>query len=261
MDIWSETFPLRFGAVDRSDRLTMWSTFDFFQEAAISHANALGVGREAMKTTGQLWVLSRLSVFWQRRPNYGETITVRSWPRGSERLFAVRDYDIRDAEGSPVVRGRSGWIVLDMERRRPLKVQTLMDKLPMNEGENAFSSPAPGLDARENLVQAGERQAAYSDVDYNDHVNNTRYIQWIQDLMEPELLDRADRIRLDINYLSEVKLGERTGIWMAPVTDAASPAGPDYPENVSAAFAFEGKRADQAVFRAELRIQFDDHSL
>jgi acyl-ACP thioesterase len=255
MNIWSETFALRFGAVDRSDRLTMWSTLDFFQEAAISHATVLGVGREAMKTTGQLWVLSRLSVFWQRRPGYGETITVRSWPRGSEKLFAVRDYDIRDAEDRPIVRGRSGWLILDMARRRPLKVQSMMDKLPMNEGENAFSAPASGLEVRENLVQAGERRAAYSDVDYNDHVNNTRYIQWIQDMTEPGLLDRADQMRLDINYLSEVKLGERTGIWTAPIPDAASQAGPDYPGNVSAAFAFEGKRAEQSVFRAELRIQ------
>ncbi|MDR2370803.1 MAG: acyl-ACP thioesterase [Treponema sp.] len=258
MDIWRETFPLRFGAIDRSDRLTLWSTFEFFQDAAISHAEVLGVGREAMKTTGQAWVLSRLSVFWERRPKYGEIITVRSWPRGWEKLFAIRDYDIRDAEDRPIVRGRSGWLILDIEKRRPLRVQQIVAPLPRNDGENAFSAAAPGLSARENLVQSGERRAAYSDVDYNGHVNNTRYIQWIQDIVDPALLERAEKKRLDINYLSEVKPGEMIGIWIAPFADVSSDAyGADCPEKVSAALAVEGRRPEsgQSVFRAELRIE------
>jgi acyl-ACP thioesterase len=255
MDIWQETFPLRFDAIDRSDRLTLWSTFDFFQEAAISHAECLGVGREAMKKTGQLWILSRLSVFWERRPRYGETITVRSWPRGWEKLFAIRDYDIRDAGDRPIVRGRSGWLILDVEKRRPLRVQQLVETLPLNDGVNAFSASASGLDARSDLSKAGERIAAYSDVDYNGHVNNTRYIQWIQDITAPEILENAEQARLDINYLSEVKYGELTELWTAPVpADCGSPA--DSPAVSNGAWAYEGRRAgsaQQPVFRAELR--------
>jgi acyl-ACP thioesterase len=234
----------------------MWSTFDFFQEAAISHAEVLGVGREDMKSSGQAWVLSRLSVFWERRPLYGQTVTVRTWPRGAEKLFAVRDYDIRDAENRSVVRARSGWLVLDMERRRPLRVQQMMDRLPLNGSENAFSASSPALAAREHLVRSGERRAAYSDVDYNGHVNNTRYVQWIQDLADPALLEDAEQLRFDINYLSEVKPGEVTVLWTAPITEDA-PAGPDYPAAVNAALAFEGRRpeSEQPVFRAELRVK------
>jgi acyl-ACP thioesterase len=197
----------------------------------------------------------------ERRPKLGETITVRSWPRGWERLFAVRDYDIRDASDTPIVRGRSGWIILDIERRRPLRPQALMDKLPLNEGLDALPGGAGGLEARNGLVKAGERKAAYSDIDYNGHVNNARYIQWIQDIMEPEILERADRMRLDINYLSEIKPGEITGLLSGPIGDAAAAAG-EMP--IKEALAFEGRRQvpssapesagdGQTMFRAELR--------
>ncbi|MDR2103237.1 MAG: acyl-ACP thioesterase, partial [Treponema sp.] len=191
MNIWQETLTVDFGAVDRSDRLTLAATFDFFQEAAISHAENLGCGRDAMARNGQAWVLSRISVFLERRPKQGETITVRSWPRGWERLFAVRDYDIRDASDIPIVRGRSNWIILDIVKRRPLRPQMLMDKLPLNEGLDALPGGGGALEARDGLIKAGERRAAYSDIDYNGHVNNTRYIQWIQDITEPEILERA----------------------------------------------------------------------
>ncbi|MDR3020373.1 MAG: hypothetical protein LBU66_05665, partial [Treponema sp.] len=75
IDIWQETFPVRFGATDRSNRLTLNAVFQFFQEAAICHAENLGVGREEMARTGQAWILSRMSVLVERRPDYCETIT------------------------------------------------------------------------------------------------------------------------------------------------------------------------------------------
>jgi acyl-ACP thioesterase len=260
MDIWHESFSLRFGAVDRSDRLTLASTFDFFQEAAISHAESLGVGREAMARTGQGWILSRISVFLERRPRFGETITVRTWPRGWDRLFAIRDYDIRDASDTPIVRGRSSWLILDIEKRRPLRPRAVMDTLPLNEGIDALPGGGGGLESRENLVMAGERRAVYSDIDYNGHVNNTRYIQWIQDITEPEILDRARQIRFDINYLSEVKPGEVTALLTAPlkvpIGGGGGDLGLDGDSAAGFALAFEGRRqpeGEQAVFRAELR--------
>jgi acyl-ACP thioesterase len=244
--IWAETCAVRFGVTDRSDRLTLDAIFNFFQETAISHAENLGVGRETMAQSRQVWILSRMSVQVTRRPQYGETITVRTWPRGSEKLFALRDYDIRDAKDQPVVQARSGWLIIDMEKRRPLRPQAVMDTLPRNEGLDALPSGAAGLTERENPREAAARRARYSDVDYNGHVNNVRYIQWIEDALEPELLEQAGRMRLDINYLNETLPGETVALYSAEMTEPG----------ISHAFSFEGRKPDtgQSAFRAELRL-------
>jgi len=262
VNIWQEAFPVRFGSIDKSDRLTLDAIFQFFQEAAICHAENLNVGREDMLRTGQIWILSRMSVIVDRRPNYFENITVRSWPRGGEKLFAVRDYDIRDKDNIPVVRARSGWIVLDVEKRRPLRPQSVMDSLPQNEGENALS-PEDGaiaaLEERSNLQKVSGRKALYTDLDFNGHVNNVRYIQWIEDSLAPQFLENADRMRLDINYLNEILGGEDIDIMSADIEDPAC----------AEAFAFEGRKAEgsqtsqqaaasQSAFRAELRLYGDN---
>ncbi|MDR0622983.1 MAG: acyl-ACP thioesterase [Treponema sp.] len=243
MDIMRNTFSLGFRDIDRSDRLTLAAAFDYFQEAAINHAEILGVGRESMAQTGQGWILSRMSVLMERRPKFQETVAVRSWPRGWEKLFALRDYDIRDESDTPIVRARSCWLIIDVEKRRPLRPQAVMNTLPLNEGIDALPSGAAGLEVRNNLVKTGERKAAYSDIDYNGHVNNARYIQWIQDAVQPGLLENAEKMRLDINYLNEIKPGEITDILCTPLEEAGT-------------FAFEGRKADgaQAAFRAELRL-------
>ena len=258
-DIWRETVKVRFGDVDRSDRLTLGSIFGFFQEAAISHAAELGVGRDALAGSGQAWVLSRLSLFVERRPAYGETVEVSTWPRGWERLFALRDYEIRGDDGTALVRGRGAWLVLDIEKRKPLRIQPIADELPHNEGINAFPSGPADLPPRGNFEKTCERMALYSDIDFYGHANNARYVQWIQDTTDMEIITKADQMRLDINYLSEVMPGETVELWAARLDRPEENANSmDYPRQGGPAFAYEGRRplndgTGQPVFRAELR--------
>jgi len=245
VNVWQETIPIRFGAIDKSDRLTLDTVFQFFQEAAISHAVNLGVGREEMSNSGQVWVISRMSVLVDRRPKYGEIITLRTWPHGFEKLFAIRDYQILDKDNVAVVSARSAWLIVDIEKRRPLRPQTAIGNLPLNEEFNALSSEAnavSGIKDRGNLVKIAERKALYTDLDYNSHVNNARYVQWIEDALDRELFENADKIRLDINYVNEILGGETIEILSAPIDDAGGTA-------------LQGRKTNgQTAFKAELRL-------
>ncbi|MCL2765576.1 MAG: thioesterase [Treponema sp.] len=255
VDVWREAVTVRFGAIDKSDSLTLDTIFNYFQEAAISHAENLGVGREAMAKTGQVWILSRMSVIVNKRPGYCETVAVRSWPRGWDKLFAIRDYDIRDENDTACVSARSAWLIVDIEKRRPLRPQAVMGGLPGNEGLEALrpeDSGASGLPERSSLHKCAERKALYTDIDFNGHVNNVRYIQWIEDTLEPGLLEKSGKMRFDINYLNEVLEGETVELFSVPIYNEEGP------ENASAdyAFAFEGRKKEngQTAFRAELRL-------
>ena len=254
VNIWQETVPVRFGEIDRSDRLTLDGVFRLFQEMAICHAENLGVGREDMARTGQVWILSRMSVLVKSRPKYCETVTTRTWPCGWEKLFAMRNFDIRDKNDTAIVAARSAWLIVDIGKRRPLRPQSVMDNLPKNEGINALDPEDNGtasLEERKDLQKAAERKALYTDVDFNGHVNNVRYIQWIEDTFDPQLLEKADKFRIDINYMNEIMLGETAELLSAPILGENN------------AFAFEGRKKDggQVAFRAELRLNIShkDH--
>jgi len=247
--VWSEGCLTRFNAIDTSDTMTLDAALGVFQEMAVSHAENLGVGREAMARTGQVWILSRMSVQVDRRPSYGETVTARSWPRGWEKLFAIRDYDIRDSGGAAVIRARSCWIIIDMEKRRPLRPQAALEGIPLNEGMDALPFVPAGLEKRPTLRKTEERRAVYTDVDYNGHVNNVSYVRWMENALDPALIERAKKSRLDINYMNEVRLGETVDILSAEIETVRE-------ESRDALFAFEGKKAQdgQVAFRAELRL-------
>ena len=248
VDVWQETFPVRFGEIDRSDRMTLDAAFRIFQEGAISHAENLNVGRDEMLQTGQGWVLSRMSVKIDRRPDYHETITVRTWPQGWEKLFVIRNYEILGRDNTAVIRASSAWLVVDIEKRRPLRPQAILENMPKNEGLETLSyenaeAPLSGLAERSNLQKKSGKKALYTDIDYNGHVNNARYIQWIEDTIDPKLLEAAGSMRFDINYLNEILGNEIVDIYSACIED-------------NKAFAFEGRKTEKELtaFRAELKF-------
>jgi acyl-ACP thioesterase len=243
MDVYEKKFDITVGDVDRNHNLKPSALFDFFQNITTLHGEDLGVGLDEMLAAGQGWILSRFSVLIEKRPPFGEQLTIKTWPHGSRRLFALRDYEVKDRSGGICARGRSGWLVIDVKRRRPLRPHSLIRPLPINEGLDALSDGAADLEEISGLVKKHERTAFYTDIDYNGHVNNQRYIQWIQDAIEPELLLQARSIRLDINYISEITCGEIIEIWTANFEEPL--------------IAIEGrhKSNNQAAFRAEIRLR------
>ncbi|GAB1482337.1 thioesterase [Treponema sp.] len=237
-----ELFTVRTWDVDRTDKLSLSAVFNYFQELAGYHATALGMGTEVFKNLGQAWILSRMSALLEKRPGRGTKLLVRTWPRGTDTIFAIRDYELKDSVGNLVARGRSAWIILDTVKLRPLRPEKHSQNIPLNEGLDALPDGAKALSEQKGLRKTGERIAAYSDIDYNDHVNNARYIQWIQDALPAAALENAQQVRLDINYLSELKEGDGASLWTGNSEEGL--------------YFVEGKNTAslKPTFRAELRI-------
>ncbi|GHU40503.1 acyl-ACP thioesterase [Spirochaetia bacterium] len=260
MDVYEKKFDITVADVDRLHNLKLSALFDFFQNITTLHGEDLGVGLDEMLAAGQGWVLSRFSVLVEKRPPFAERLSIKTWPRGSQKLFALRDYEVKDGSGSVCVRGRSGWLVLDVPRRRPLRPQSLIKPLPVNEGLDALAGGAGGLTVRDGLVKKHERTAFYTYIDYNGHVNNQSYIEWIQDAIEPELLEDAVIMRLDINYIAEITCGEIIEIWTGNFEEAESANSlfeSGAPASAITRIAIEGrhKANGNAAFRAEIRLK------
>lgn len=245
--IYEETFRVCTWDVDGADKLTMAAAYNYCQEIAGNHAALLGVGEEFMKANGIVWILSRMSAVLDARPARGARIRVRTWPRGTDRLFAVRDYELRTEAGAVIGRGRSAWLIVDAATFRPRRPEAFTAGLPTNDGLEALPDGALALTAGDGLERAAERAVAYSDIDYNGHMNNARYVQWIQDVMAPGTLNAASRLRLDINYLAEMKPGSSASIFLKDS---------DGPDGWNSRCAMEGRAAGdgQTTFRAALYL-------
>ena len=84
---------------DQYDHISLWGLARLFQESAGHHAETAGMGFRQLIDRGKAWVLSRMYYVIDRMPKEGETVTVRTWSRGTDGLFAFRDFQLIDSQG------------------------------------------------------------------------------------------------------------------------------------------------------------------
>jgi acyl-ACP thioesterase len=207
--VWNEEILIKSYEVDYNKETKLNSIFNYMQEAAFNHANNLGAGYEDLTNKGYIWVLSRVKIKVIRYPEWGEKIALETWPKGMNKLFALRDFIFRDENNEEIVLATTAWLVLDYKNMRPQKVQGLPFNLPDNNGRYAIDEELGKLECCDTFEFETERTAAYSDIDVNNHVNNAKYVEWVQDCFSDEFYSDKHVKTLQLNFISQTKLGNK----------------------------------------------------
>jgi acyl-ACP thioesterase len=202
--------------------LSVRGLWDFLQETAGFHTQLLGVAPEDLRPQGLAWILSRLRIRVEKYPALGEKITVRTWPTGVNKLFALRDFSVSDAQGRRIAGAASAWLALKLDTLRPVRVQSVFDPPGQDALPRALDADIdklPGPAASQNEWSATVR---FADLDANRHVGNSRYVDWVVESAGLQLLEGSAVAELGIDFLSETTYG--TGIVVRTHQSNADPA-------------------------------------
>jgi len=205
---WEEAYRLRSYEVDFQNRLRLSALFHLMQETASNQIERQGVGIGVLRIENAAWVLSRLLIVMDRYPGWGEEILVKTWPRGIERLFALREFLITSRQGEVLGRVTSNWLLVDLTTRRPKRVEEVFKRMPIDPGQRALDRRLEKLPPLESPEEAHSVRAAYQQIDLNRHVNNAHYLGWILNSFPLEWHQRYHLAGLQINFLAETRLGE-----------------------------------------------------
>jgi medium-chain acyl-[acyl-carrier-protein] hydrolase len=203
---FNETFTMPAVAEDDSERERLLVVLDAMQETAGRHAAKLGVGVRDLHAKGLTWVLARLHVKVTSVPAAGQPVHIATWPTGRYRLFAVRDFCLKDEAGKEILRATSAWALMNMESRRPARLDPHLPVFtvhPERMIEDDFAPlPPPYLQAPRTSYRAEP-----ADIDLNDHVNNTVYLGWaLRSTSESARLWKP--LSLEAAFLGEARLGD-----------------------------------------------------
>jgi acyl-ACP thioesterase len=178
------------------------------QEAATIHAAELGVSVESLIEDGCAWVLSRMRVVVHRWPTVDDEVVIETWPQALNRLTTERRFEVRLADGPVLATATTLWLVLDLERRRPIRVPSRIVEALSRHDVGDTPVRAEKLNDP-NLVEGqSEFGVRRSDLDLAGHVNNTSYVEWIVEAIPDDLWSRHVLSELDISYLAESHRGE-----------------------------------------------------
>lgn len=221
--VFEERFSLTSYDVDFSGRLSLYGLLRRFQELAGAHAEHLHVGYDQLKALGMAWYLSRIKVQIDSLPRWGDNVVLRTWPKGIDRLFAMRDFTLISEGGQFHVAATSRWLMVDTSKGRPVRLETLPWDLKYENITEALPGTLEKIPSRAPCNPVYEREILPSDLDVNYHVNNAEYVKWVVDCFDvPTQSSRALR-SIQLNYLEETLVGDRVKIGLAVDQGAESP--------------------------------------
>ena len=216
--VWTEPFQIRAYEVGPDELATVLTVCDLLQEAAGEHARS--ADREGFPLPGggwATWVLSRLRVRIARRPRMRERIRIDTWPSDLDGLRATRDFRITGADDDELVAATSSWFLIDVARRRPVRLPRAMDGFAARERPRALAFDGPDPIAPDETDAERSFRVRRSDLDRVGHANNVRFVEWAL-----EALDTDDGLcEVDVQYRAEAVYGDTVVSRVGPLRDGS----------------------------------------
>ena len=199
--MFEQAFRVPYYGLDAHEKVKIGLMLQFFQEAAALHAGSLKIGVSDLQEKGMTWVLRRYRIKVHEYPGLGE-LTVRTWYEPKKNLTSIRVFQIRDAVGRVVADAWSSWIVVDLERGRPVR----LDRALSEEYYQGTDQTGEGVedampDIGGDCDLENEFRVRWNELDLNGHTNHTVYFDWALETVPDEIQTRYVPVELDAQYL------------------------------------------------------------
>jgi acyl-ACP thioesterase len=209
-NIHREVYKIKFNETDYSTKIKMHSLINYMQETSSIHAELLGVGYEDLKKHNLFWVVSRLKINMNKYVNWNDEIIVETWPSGVDKMFFTRSFRIYDKEENHIGDINAAYLLVAEDSMFPQRISKLPIDIPSI--ENRFE-PYERLEKIKfpkcDKVLVAKKKVRYNDIDLNLHVNNAKYIEWVEDCFPLEIYKDMRIETLQLNFIKEAKCGEK----------------------------------------------------
>lgn len=205
--VWKENFKITSFQVDFQENIKPTHLMQLFQEAAGNHAQHLGAGYSELVEEKLFWALSRIRVEVLRMPKWGDEIHIETWPCSLVGPFFRRDFIFYNDHNEVICRGVSGWLLISTENMRPQRADRLSFELPFNQGKYALESFPDRINGKAELP-VFSKKILYNEIDVNNHVNNTRYLDWVMDCFDSNFYLAHELKSFSLEFLSEMHWGD-----------------------------------------------------
>ena len=210
-EITSYSYRIEPQDVDFTLRASASSVINYLLNVAGIDAHNKGFGVDVLQGQSFTWVLSRLAVEINRQPHQYDNVDIETWVNEFNRLSSTRNFRMTYG-GEVLASGVSQWCMLDFSTRMPADMNAMAKA---HEG-NMVDAPSPCERPRRLAALDGEpvlqHRVTYSDIDFNRHMNTMRYIDIVFDTMPIEMLEKLDKLRMDINFMREARYGDELSL-------------------------------------------------
>ena len=164
-----------------------------------------------------VWIITDYDIEVARLPHFAEEITIETEALSYNRLFCYRRFTIYDEAEQELIHMMATFVLMDRDSRKVHAVEPEI-VVPYQSDFDKKLIRGPRYEPLEELVSK-DYHVRFYDLDMNGHVNNSKYLDWIFEVMGADFLTQYIPKKINLKYVKEVRPGgvitsavERTGL-------------------------------------------------
>ena len=186
---------VRYSEVDQSGVARLHQILEYFQDCGMFQSEELGLGVEEDQKNHRAWYLIAWNVKIIRHPKMSEHITVTTQAYKMRGFYGYRRYSILDEEGEAIVLAEAIWILMDTKKMLPMKVSKEIADIYVEKDVDTTVRINRKIDDNGEWKQQESIEVTKQYLDSNNHVNNTVYALWSEDVLSENV--NVSEVRID----------------------------------------------------------------
>ena len=207
--IYSNSYKIGLEDLGRNNEATNKALLTIMEDVAALHSASVGYGVLEMESKKRAWLLLDWKMKVIKRPKYNDDIKAETWSRKVERLYAYRDFQLKDKEGNVIAIGTSRWIFVDTDRRRPIRLTPDVTDLYESETDKSvFSEEMEDIKCEDYLFKK-DYYIQRRDIDIYEHMHNLSYLDMAYEILPDDVYKNKVFDNIRIVYKKEIVYGEK----------------------------------------------------
>lgn len=207
-DIFKKEYKINIFNVDSEHKCKFSSLVDFLWDVVISQSDYLGETKEGFVHNQCIWVLLKYDITIYEYPKFRDTITVDTKVLGTKKFYGYRQNTIKNSEGKVIGEVFSTAILIDFEKRRPMRISPAQSEIYGLDGELDETPPLDDIPKIQKEDYIKDYPVRYSDIDSNGHVNNVKYMEMAIDTLPRSILNEYKLYNIKVLFKKETTDGD-----------------------------------------------------
>ena len=210
---FEKSFKIKIDDVGFDKLISLKKLMENFQIIATEHADILGFGFAPLRQKNLAWTINRIKIDFLSDVKAGNLLFT-TWPLCPKHFTCDRDFFAVDENGNKVILGTSTWNLFDLEKRCLFPANDMQElKLEYSDSRSMDDLCYERVVFGEDYKKVYSYSPSISDLDVNDHVNNTNYINFAINCLSKE--EYAENIKgFEIKFQRELKYKDLLDLYL-----------------------------------------------
>lgn len=206
--IYSHEWEINFTQCAPNGYLKYVDLCNLLQLTAAEHSILGGLSFNDMQEHHQAWVLSRIRVEIEALPKWMDKVVVKTWIELLDGNKSIRNIEMY-LDGKKIVGATTYWAVLNTKMRKSEPLALPHEHFEKYTDRKATSQSFSRINVLQETEKIADRTVVLSDLDIVNHVNNTKYLEWCLDTLNPKTILKQEIKNLEMNFLRELNWNDK----------------------------------------------------